>query len=110
VNQAVKSIINSKYSILTMAQKITKQAAPVKPTTAAKPTVKTTEARPVHFIFDKGNYRLLIISIAVVTLGFILMAGRTDIYSTTKIVIAPLVILAGFALGFFAIFKKPVNG
>jgi hypothetical protein len=42
-----------------------------------------------------------------VAFGFILMAGRTDIYSTTKIVIAPLTVLAGFALGFFAIFKKP---
>ena len=50
---------------------------------------------------------LLIISIAVVVLGFILMSGTTDIYSTTKIVVAPVVVLGGFALGFFAIFKKP---
>ena len=34
------------------------------------------------------------------------MSGTTDIYDTRKIVIAPLVVLAGFALGFFAIFKK----
>ncbi|MBS1532792.1 MAG: DUF3098 domain-containing protein [Bacteroidetes bacterium] len=61
----------------------------------------------MKFVFDKGNYRLLIISIAVVILGFILMSGTTDIYSTTKIVVAPVVVLAGFALGFFAIFKKP---
>jgi hypothetical protein len=49
---------------------------------------------------------MLIISIAVVALGFILMSGKTDIYNTTKTVIAPLTVLAGFALGFFAIFKK----
>jgi hypothetical protein len=77
-----------------------------KPTTSTK-TTKTSSTEPVQFIFDKGNYRLLIISVAVVALGFVLMAGTTDIYSTTKIVIAPIVVLAGFALGFFAILKKP---
>lgn len=90
-----------------MAQKYTKPAAPVKTTSPAKPVTRSSEGGQIHFIFDKGNYRLLIISIAIVVFGFILMAGKTDIYSTTKIVIAPLVVLAGFALGFFAIFKKP---
>jgi hypothetical protein len=85
-----------------MAQK---QVKPVTPVKTSAP-LKTADSKPVHFIFDKGNYRLLIISIAVVAFGFILMSGTTDIYSTTKIVIAPLVVLAGFALGFFAIFKK----
>lgn len=88
-----------------MAQQF-KPATPVKTTSPAKQPVKAGDARPVHFIFDKGNYRLLIISIAVVAFGFILMSGTTDIYSTTKIVIAPIVVLGGFALGFFAIFKK----
>jgi type IV secretory pathway VirB2 component (pilin) len=90
-----------------MAQKHTKPSAPVKTASSAKPATRPAESSQIHFIFDKGNYRLLIISIAVVVFGFILMAGKTDIYSTTKIVIAPLVVLAGFALGFFAIFKKP---
>jgi hypothetical protein len=85
-----------------------KPSTPVKTTTSSKP-VASPERGAVHFIFDKGNYRLLIISIAIVVFGFILMSGKTDIYSTTKIVIAPLVVLAGFALGFFAIFKKPVS-
>ena len=91
-----------------MAQKQFKPAAPVKTTTSAKPPVaKAPDTQSLHFIFDKGNYRLLIIAIAIVALGFILMSGTTDIYSTTKIVIAPLVVLGGFAVGFFAIFKKP---
>ena len=89
-----------------MAQKITKPVIPVK--TAAKPATKANiDTRPVNFVFDKSNYTWFIISIAVVAFGFILMAGTTDIYSTTKIVIAPLVILAGFGLGFYAILKKP---
>ena len=91
-----------------MAQKQFKPVVtPVRPPVSVRQTSKVTDSRPVYFIFDKGNYRLLIISIAIVAFGFILMAGTTDIYSTTKIVIAPLVVLAGFAVGFFAIFKKP---
>ena len=87
-----------------MAQKNSKPAAPVKTT---KPAKKAAEKRPVHFVFDRSNYQLLIASVVVVVFGFFLMAGTTDIYSNTKIVVAPLVVLAGFALGFIAILKKP---
>lgn len=65
-------------------------------------------AAPVQFVFGKANYQLLVASVLVVALGFVLMSGTTDIYSTTKIVIAPLVVLAGFGIGFYAIMKKPV--
>jgi hypothetical protein len=90
-----------------MAQQASKPSTPVKTAAAAKPAAKAADSRPVEFIFDKGNYRMLLISMAVVAFGFFLMAGTTDIYSTTKIVIAPVVVLAGFGIGFFAIFKKP---
>jgi len=86
-----------------MAQKVTKPVIPAR-TTAKNPTA---DAKPVQFVFDKSNYTFLIISAAVVALGFILMSGTTDIYSTTKIVVAPIVVLGGFAIGFFAILKKP---
>lgn len=89
-----------------MAQKSYKPAAPVKSSSGTRPSVKSTETGSVNFVFDKSNYRLLILSIAIVALGFILMSGTTDIYSDTKIVIAPLTVLAGFGVGFFAIFKK----
>lgn len=78
-----------------------------KPTSTIKTSSKETGHFPVKFVFDKSNYRWFIIAIAVVVFGFILMSGTTDIYSTTKIVIAPLVVLAGFAIGFYAILKKP---
>jgi hypothetical protein len=89
-----------------MAQ--TKPTTPIKTTAApaAKPQAKESTGS-VTLVFDKGNYRMLIIAIAVVILGFVLMSGTTDIYSSTKIVVAPVVVLAGFAIGFFAIFKKP---
>ncbi|GAA4099046.1 DUF3098 domain-containing protein [Mucilaginibacter panaciglaebae] len=80
-------------------------------TTQTKSSAKTPAANttPVKFIFDKSNYTWFIISIAVVALGFVLMSGTTDIYSTTKIVIAPIVVLAGFGIGFYAILKKSDN-
>jgi hypothetical protein len=65
------------------------------------------DSNPDLFVFGKSNYRFLIISIAVVVLGFILMIGDTDIYDTRKIVVAPIVVLIGFAIGFYAILKKP---
>ncbi|MBL4675662.1 MAG: DUF3098 domain-containing protein [Mucilaginibacter sp.] len=80
---------------------------------AATPAAKTKETPvntiPVQFVFSKDNYMWLIIAIAVVALGFVLMSGTTDIYSTTKIVVAPIVVLAGFGLGFYAILKKPAT-
>lgn len=59
------------------------------------------------FVFQKVNYILFIASILIVTLGFILMMGTNDIYSFTKITLAPLVVVTGFALGFVAILYKP---
>ncbi|HTE02105.1 MAG TPA: DUF3098 domain-containing protein [Mucilaginibacter sp.] len=91
-----------------MAQQ-TKPSTPVKTSAPTKSMVKEGNSSSVKFIFDKSNYRLLIISIAVVTFGFILMSGTTDIYSNTKIVLAPIVVLTGFALGFYAILKKPAT-
>ncbi|MFD1770022.1 DUF3098 domain-containing protein [Sphingobacterium suaedae] len=61
----------------------------------------------VGFAFEKVNYQLFIASIAVVALGFILMMGKEDIYSFTKITLAPFVVVLGFALGFVAILYKP---
>ena len=59
------------------------------------------------FPFEKINYQLFIASIIVVVIGFILMMGKEDIYSFTKITLAPLVVVSGFALGFVAILYKP---
>ncbi|MES2278012.1 MAG: DUF3098 domain-containing protein [Bacteroidota bacterium] len=82
-----------------MAQKYTKPSTP-----AAK---STADNEQVNFIYDKSNYTLIAVSVLIVAIGFVIMAGNTDIYSTAKIVIAPLVVLAGFGLGFYALLKKP---
>lgn len=65
--------------------------------------------------FHKKNYILMIAGILVLVLGFVLMAGggsddpnvfSYDIFSTRRIVVAPLVLLLGFAIEFYAIIKK----
>ena len=71
-----------------------------------KSTNTPIENTPVQFVFGKSNYRWMLISIAVVALGFILMIGETDIYDFRKIILAPIVVLIGFIIAFFAILKK----
>lgn len=66
-----------------------------------------TESKKAEMIFGKLNYQLLVASIIIVIIGFILMAGNSDIYSFTKITIAPVVVVAGFALGIVSILKNP---
>lgn len=69
--------------------------------TSAKPEQK------VEMVFNKKNYQLLLISMAIVTLGFILMIGKEgDIYDTRRTLIAPMTVLFGFAFGIYAILKK----
>jgi len=72
----------------------------------AQKNIENTDRSNDNFVFDKVNYRYMLISIAIVVLGFILMIGETDIYDFRKTVLAPMVVLAGFGLGFFAILKK----
>jgi hypothetical protein len=66
-----------------------------------------TPKKNTGFVFQKLNYQIFIASIIVVIIGFILMMGTEDIYSFTKITLAPLVVVLGFALGFVAILYKP---
>jgi hypothetical protein len=67
-------------------------------------------------MFDKSNYLWMLIGIIVIAIGMILMAGGKsanpaifnahEVYSFTRITIAPLLILAGLAIEIYAIFKK----
>jgi uncharacterized membrane protein len=67
-----------------------------------------------NFAFTKINYILLAIGMAMVIVGFILMAGEgshegvfnADIFSARRIKVAPLVSLAGFIFIMVAIMYK----
>lgn len=75
-------------------------------------TVKTSAP-----LFSKDNYVWMLAGIAVIALGMLLMAGgkstnpavfdQKEVYSTTRITIAPLLIVIGLGLEIVAIFKKP---
>ncbi|MFT5666628.1 MAG: hypothetical protein ACI9DK_000813 [Vicingaceae bacterium] len=66
--------------------------------------------------FGKENYKLFIAAVVVVTIGYLLMVGggsddpnvfnAEELFSPVRITVAPLVVLAGFALGVYAIMKK----
>ena len=73
---------------------------------AEKSPFTGTEKKSTGFVFQKVNYQLFILSIAIVCIGFFLMMGTEDIYSFSKITLAPLVITLGFAVGFVAILYK----
>lgn len=60
-----------------------------------------------QFLFGKTNFRLMLIGLGVIFLGFYLMAGKEDIFSSTKLILAPIVVLAGFGIEFFAIMRAP---
>jgi len=72
----------------------------------AQKSTSNKENTNENFVFGKNNYRLMLLSIIVVVFGFLLMIGDTNIYEFRKIVLAPILVLAGFAIGFIAILKK----
>ncbi len=79
-----------------------------KTTTETKATAAAS-ATKMQFVFGKENYRIMILGIVVIVIGFALMAGTEDIMSFRKITVAPIVVLAGFGIQFWAILKKTKN-
>ena len=67
------------------------------------------------FAFDKVNFILLAIGMAIVIIGFLLMTGPTssetlfepDIFSVRRIMVAPVVCLFGFISMIYAVLRKP---
>ena len=91
------------HSINIMAEK--------KSTSAASKEIKS------YSIFEKENYLWMLGGIIIMAIGLFLMAGGKSndpnqfhpeqVYSTTRITIAPILILAGLVVEIFAIFRKP---
>ena len=77
---------------------------------------KRKEAAKPKFIFEKKNYRFMIIGAIFIALGFIFMAGggsddpnvfNPDIYHWRRIRLAPALILIGFGIEVYAILLNP---
>ena len=94
-----------------MAKKQEKgKATPAAAETKSAPAQQA--AKPVntaHLAFGKENYIIMGIGMVVIILGFILMAGTEDIFSFTKITLAPIIVILGFVIEVIAIVYKPKN-
>lgn len=69
-------------------------------------------------LYSKKNYLLMGASLLLILIGFILMSGgqsedptafSPEIFSSRRIVVAPIVCLAGFILMIYAILVKPTQ-
>jgi hypothetical protein len=79
----------------------------------AKKVISAKQNQP---LFGKENYRWMLVGIVLVGLGLILMAGGKSkdpnvfdpkqVYSFTRITLAPILILLGLSLEIVAIFVK----
>lgn len=76
--------------------------------------MKNTEQKN-DFLFDSVNYKFLLIGIGVIALGFILMSGggsddpkvwNDEVFNFRRIRLAPTVVLIGFGITIYSIFKK----
>lgn len=77
--------------------------------------MKNEDKKP-EFLFGKENYKILLIGLAVIALGFILMAGganedpnvfNEEVYSFRRIRLAPTTVLIGFGITIYSILKQP---
>jgi hypothetical protein len=74
------------------------------------------EKNKSQFGFQPENYKLLLIGLAINVIGFLLMIGgaaedpntfnESELFSTRRITIAPMLIVAGYVVIIFAIMKK----
>lgn len=70
-----------------------------------------------RFAFEKSNYTLLLIGVAVIVIGFLLMTGpgstmthfEPDIFSFRRVKLAPAVCFFGFIFVIYAIMHKSKN-
>ncbi|MEG1545299.1 MAG: DUF3098 domain-containing protein [Tannerellaceae bacterium] len=68
------------------------------------------------FAFGKENFILIAVAVVCIVFGFVLMSGgastdgvsfNPEIFSTRRIVVAPVLTLLGFVAMIFAIVYKP---
>jgi Protein of unknown function (DUF3098) len=73
------------------------------------------EEQKHEFLFEKVNYKILLIGIAVIALGFLLMSGggsddpnvfNEEIFNFRRIRLAPTTVLIGFGITIYAILKN----
>ena len=91
--------------------------ADIKLTKATATKVETPKLKADNSpIFSKGNYLLMGVGAAIIIIGMMIMAGGkssdpkvfdyNEVYSKTRITLAPILIIIGILVEVYAIFKK----
>ena len=74
------------------------------------------EQRPTEFLFHKENYKILLIALCIIALGFILMSGggsddpkvfNEEIFNFRRIRLAPTMVLIGIGVAIYSILRNP---
>ena len=68
-------------------------------------------------LFGRQNYMIIFIGIGVLIIGYLLMVGgssddptvfnKEEVYHWRRITVAPIVVITGYVIMIYAIFKKP---
>ena len=83
---------------------------------AAMPKQAAAIKKSADFAFSKENYRLMLIGLGFIVIGFILMIGGGSknpndfspaIFDFQRLTLAPILILTGYVIEIFSIMKKP---
>ena len=70
------------------------------------------ESQKKEFLFGKRNFKFLLFSLALIATGFVIMSGggsedpnvfNHEIFSFSRIRLAPTIVLMGFGLAIYAI-------
>jgi Protein of unknown function (DUF3098) len=95
-----------KKQFLPQAQAAAKQVPVIKKNTVPPPA-----------LFTKDNYKWMVIGGIIIILGMILMSGGknqdpnkfdyNEVYSVTRVTVAPVLIILGLLVEIYAIFRKP---
>lgn len=82
-----------------------------------KSTIKPKEPeKKVTLPFGKENYQLMVASIVLLVIGFLLMIGggsddpavfSDKMFDFQRLTLSPILLMAGYITGIFAIVKKP---
>ena len=77
---------------------------------------KKSTTKETGFAIPRENYKLMLVGFVIVAIGFLLMLGggsddpkvfNMDMFSARRIIVAPIVVLLGFAFEIWAIMKTP---
>ncbi|MDD4142664.1 MAG: DUF3098 domain-containing protein [Bacteroidales bacterium] len=79
-------------------------------------TINGPEKEKTKLVFERGNYILFFVGLAVILIGYLLMLGggsedpavfNEKMFNFQRITLSPLLLIAGFVIEVLAIFYRP---